>query len=70
MLGDDAGTVLNHSDYHKAAEGLGAVGLRVDDPELVPDTLQRASEAAVGGKPVLINAILDKTDFRKGSISV
>lgn len=70
MLGDDTGTVLNHSDYHKAAEGLGAVGLQVDDPELVQDTLQQAREAAAGGKPVLVNAILDKTDFRKGSISM
>jgi acetolactate synthase-like protein len=70
MLGDDVGTVLNHSDYHRAVEGFGAVGLRVDDPELVPDALQQAREASAGGKPVLINAILGKTDFRKGSISM
>ena len=39
MLHDDVGTVLAHTDYHSVAEGFGAAGLRVDDPELVPDVL-------------------------------
>jgi thiamine pyrophosphate-dependent acetolactate synthase large subunit-like protein len=70
LLGDPVGTVLAHADYHRAAEGLGALGLRVDDPEQVPDTLEQARRAAAAGKPVLINAILGPTDFRKGSVSM
>jgi acetolactate synthase-1/2/3 large subunit len=32
--------------------------------------LQAAREAARHGKPVLVNAWLDKTDFREGSLSM
>jgi len=70
MLHDDVGTVLAHSDYHRVAEGFGAVGLRLDDPELAEDVLTQAQAAAGQGRPVLVNAILGKTDFRKGSISI
>jgi acetolactate synthase-1/2/3 large subunit len=70
MLKDDVGTALSHTDYHRVVEGFGAIGLALDDPELIPDVLQQARQAAVAGRPVLINAILDKTDFRKGSISM
>jgi acetolactate synthase-like protein len=70
MLHDDVGTTLAHTDYHRVAEGFGAAGLHVDDPELAPEILQQARQIAASGKPVLVNAILGKTDFRKGSISV
>ena len=70
MLGDAVGTVLAHTDYHRVAEGFGAVGFRLDDPELAGEVLTQAQAAAAGGKPVLVNAILGKTDFRKGSISM
>ena len=70
MLGDDVGTVLAHTDYHRVAEGFGAVGFRLDDPELAEEVLAQAQAAAAGGKSVLVNAILGKTGFRKGSISI
>jgi len=70
MLHDDVGTVLAHTDYHRVAEGFGAAGLALEDPELVPEVLQQARQAAASGRPVLVNAVLGKTDFRKGSISI
>ena len=70
MLGDDVGTVLAPSDYHIAAAGLGALGFKVDDPELAGEVLERARAVAKSGKPVLVNAILGKSDFRKGSLSM
>jgi acetolactate synthase-1/2/3 large subunit len=70
ILKDDVATVLAHSDYHQSAAGLGGVGFKVDDPELVPEILAQARAAAAAGKSVLLNAIIDKTDFRKGSISM
>lgn len=70
MLHDDVGTVLAHTDYERVAAGFGGAGFRVDDPELVPDTLAQARAATAAGKPAIINAILGKTDFRKGSISI
>jgi acetolactate synthase-1/2/3 large subunit len=69
-LGDDVGTVLNHSDYHRVVEGFEAAGFRVKDPELIPEILQQAKKASSDGRPVLVNAILDRTDFRKGSVSM
>jgi acetolactate synthase-1/2/3 large subunit len=70
MLGDAVGTELAHSDYDRVAAGFGAAGYRTDDPELAPEALDAALAAAGGGAPALVNAILGKTDFRKGSISM
>ncbi len=70
ILGDDCGTVLNANDYHIVAEGYGGKGFKVDRPEDVPGVLAEAKEIARAGTPVLINALLGKTDFRKGSISM
>jgi len=70
ILGDDVGTVLARSDYHLAAEGLGAKGLLLDSHEQAGQVLAEAKRYAREGKPVLINALLDSTDFREGSISM
>ncbi len=70
LLGDDVGTRLLRSDYDTVAEGLGGRGFRVDAPEGVAQTLQRAKQAAAEDLPVLINAHIGASDFRKGSISI
>ena len=70
MLKDDVGVVLRHSDYHRVAEGFGGEGEKLDDPELIADVLERAKQTAASGSPTLINVILDKSNFRKGSISL
>ncbi len=70
LLGDDVGTVLLRSDYHKVAQGLGAEGLLIERPEEVDEVLGAAKKAAARGRPVLVNAHIGRTDFRKGSISM
>lgn len=70
MLGDSIGTALALSDYDKTVAGLGAFGVRVDDPELIGDALDAAQQAGLHGQPALINAIIGKSDFRKGSLSM
>lgn len=70
MLGDDVGTVLASTDYHRAVEGLGAVGLVLDDQERIDDVLAEAKQVAASGRPVLINALIGRTEFRKGSMSM
>ncbi len=70
ILGDDVGTTLVRTDYHKVAEGYGGVGLLLDDPTKIDATLDRAKQLSRQGKPVLINAHIARTDFRKGSISI
>jgi acetolactate synthase-1/2/3 large subunit len=70
VLHDDVGTVLAQSDYHRVAEGLGAVGLALraaDEPERV---LREAQARAREGRPVYVNALMGRSAFRKGSISM
>jgi len=62
--------VLAHTDYERVAAGFGGHGIRLDDPELVDDALSAARRATAAGHPVLINAILADSDFRKGSLSM
>jgi len=69
-LKDDIGTVLRYNDYHIVAEGYGGKGLLIKEPNNVPNILQEAKKLAKQGNPVLINALIGKTDFRKGSISM
>jgi thiamine pyrophosphate-dependent acetolactate synthase large subunit-like protein len=70
LFNDDVATVLRHTDYHLVAEGFGGRGFRLDKEEGMEDVFLKAREAAGHGRPVLINALIGKTDFRKGSISM
>ena len=70
VLGDDVGTVLERNDYERVAEGYGGVGLRIEREEEIAATLAEAQRLARAGRPVVINLLLGKTDFRKGSISM
>jgi acetolactate synthase-1/2/3 large subunit len=69
-LGDDVGVRLARTEYERVAEGLGAVGLRIDRAEDVESVLRRALDLQRDGRAVLINATIAGTDFREGSISV
>lgn len=53
-------------------EGYGGVGLKIesDDVKDIYDVFQRAKDIAKSGEPVVINALIGKSDFRAGSISV
>jgi acetolactate synthase-like protein len=70
MLGDDVGTVLARSDYHRVAEGYGGAGLLLTEDARIDETLDRARELARAGKPVCVNVHLRRSEFRKGSISM
>ncbi len=70
ILHDDVGTVLAPTDYERAAEGLGACGLRLERGDDVDRVLEQARELAREGRPVYVNARIGRTGFRKGSISM
>lgn len=70
ILGDEVGTALASSDYHRIAEAFGGVGLEIDRAEAIRPTFERARAEASAGRPVLINARLARSDFRKGAISL
>lgn len=70
ILEDDVACRLAFADYDAVAKGLGAEGFRllhIDDADAV---FTEAKALARGGRPVLINAEIGKSDFRKGSISI
>ncbi len=67
---DDVGVVLARTDYHKVAEGYGGRGLVVTRNADVRAVLEEALALVRAGHPVLVNAHLAKTEFRKGSISM
>jgi acetolactate synthase-1/2/3 large subunit len=69
-LGDAVGTELAPCDYERAAEGLGGRGLRIERPEEIRPAFERARAWAAAGSPVLINALLAASEFRRGSISL
>ena len=70
MLKDDVGVRLARTDYHRAAEGLGAEGLVITSDDEIAPTLARAMELSAAGRPVLVNVHLAETDFREGSLSI
>jgi acetolactate synthase-1/2/3 large subunit len=70
ILKDDVGVVLARTDYHKVAEGYGGRGLVLTRNEDIRPVLEEALAIARGGAPVLVNAHLARTEFRKGSISM
>lgn len=70
LLGDDVGTVLARSDYHRVAEAFGAVGFCVREASELPGVLAEAKAVARAGRPVLINAWLGASEFREGSLSM
>jgi acetolactate synthase-1/2/3 large subunit len=70
LLKDDVGTILARSAYHEVVAGFGAEGLVVKTMAEVQQALVYARGAAKVGRPVLVNAWLDQTRFREGSISM
>ncbi len=70
ILDDDVGVMLTYADYHRVAEAWGAKGILVEHDDQIDAALAEAVRVSRAGHPVLVNVLLDKTDFRKGSISM
>lgn len=68
---DDVACALAHTNYNDVVTGFGAEGIKIEnESELIPG-LQRAKELArQQHRPVLVNCIIGKTDFRKDSIAI
>ncbi|MCR9013795.1 thiamine pyrophosphate-binding protein [Aquiflexum gelatinilyticum] len=70
FLGSDCAVMLENSDYEKIPNAFGVEGQKVENFEVFKFAVKKALEVNQLGKSFLINAIIGKTDFRKGSISV
>ena len=70
VLKDDVGTVLAPAAYERAAEGLGARGFRLEQAGATESVLREALAVARSGRPAYVNALIGRSDFRKGSLSM
>jgi len=70
FLKSDCAVTLEHSDYEMIGKAFGAEGARVETMEAFISAAKEAKTKSRNGKPFIINAIIGKTDFRKGSISM
>jgi thiamine pyrophosphate-dependent acetolactate synthase large subunit-like protein len=70
FLKADTAMNLAYSDYQLISKAFGGEGVKVDNMDAFKAAVIEAKQASRNGKPYVINAIVGKTDFRKGSISV
>lgn len=70
ILQSTAATNLAYSDYEMVGQAFGANGKRVATLEDFNQALTQARQGLAQGNPFIINAIIGKSDFRKGSISM
>ncbi len=70
MFGSSVACDLTRLDYQTVAKGYGGDGVRVEHMDQVDAALEQAKRSAKAGRAFLINAILSKSNFREGSISV
>jgi len=63
-------TQLVRTPYHVVAQGFGGEGLLLQEGRDITDSLLKAKQIAKSGQPVLLNAWIGQTDFRKGSLSL
>jgi acetolactate synthase-like protein len=70
LLDNAVATNLRYTRYDEVAKGFGAEGLLLDSDKDIKQVLAKAKEIAKGGTPVLINAMIFKSNFRQGSISL
>lgn len=70
FLKSDCAMNLAYSDYQNIGQAFGAGGARVENLDAFKQAAKEAIDHSRKGTPYIINAIIGKTDFRKGSISM
>ncbi|MCO6460535.1 MAG: thiamine pyrophosphate-binding protein [Saprospiraceae bacterium] len=70
FLKSDCAMNLAHSDYQMVGQAFGGDGIRVHDMANWQEAFSLAMKSHKMGIPFIINAIIGKSDFRKGSISI
>ena len=70
VLKSDCAMNLALSDYQNVGKAFGAEGVRVENLDAFKAAVVEAKKLSRNGRPYIINAIIGKTDFRKGSVSM
>ncbi len=70
ILGDPVATELGDARYGEAARGFGGEGFTLERIEEAEEVLRQARDLARQGRPVVVDARIGPTEFRKGSLSM
>jgi thiamine pyrophosphate-dependent acetolactate synthase large subunit-like protein len=70
ILKSDCAMNLALSDYQDVGKAFGAAGVRVENLDAFKAAVAEAKLSSRKGTPYIINAIIGKTAFRKGSMSM
>ncbi|MFV2015107.1 MAG: thiamine pyrophosphate-binding protein, partial [Candidatus Heimdallarchaeota archaeon] len=70
VFNDSIGTELGDRSYERVVDGFGAKGLLLNDESTIESIIKQAVVVTNAGLPVLINAFIGRSKFRKGSISM
>lgn len=70
FLDSDCAVTLAHSNYEMIGKAFGADGERVETLEAFNEAVLSAKNKSRQGQAFIINAIIGKSEFRKGSISM
>jgi len=70
MFGTDVACKLAYTNYQIVADGFGGKGFLLDNENNTERVFEEALAEYNKGSSVLINALIGKTNFRDGSISV
>ena len=71
MFKSDTACALKYLEYDVVARGYGADGVTIRDPKSnFAQVLQQVRQKHAEGTPMVINAMIGRTNFREGSISV
>ena len=72
MLGDNVACALDYTPYETVARGYGGDGVevRTQTADAVDGAIAWARGEAAKGVPTLVNALIGRTNFREGSLSV
>ena len=67
---DSVGTELGDRFYEKVVEGFGVTGLLIENNAELSTKFAEGQRITKSGNSVLINVLLGRGEFRKGSISM
>lgn len=70
LLKSHCATRLAFSDYQEIGKAFGASGIRISQQHELAVAVNEAIKQSRQGIPFILNAIIGKTEFRKGSISM
>jgi len=70
ILGDDVGCILNYSHYDEIAKTFGGAGITISKPMQIKTAMNTLKKSLAAKKPFLLNVLIGRSEFRKGSISI